>query len=55
MRLDSSMEGGKPTSKFSCAIANPQSPDYPTKNYECKASDDLSAMRAVLEKIEKGP
>ncbi len=36
---------------FRCAIPNPQQPTY-SRQYEARAADDMSAIRAVLERID---
>jgi hypothetical protein len=38
--------------KFSCSIPNRQNP-YISRNYEGRAADYISAMRAVIEQIQK--
>jgi hypothetical protein len=38
--------------KFTCSIPNPQNPKL-RRTYEAQGTDYLSAMRAVLEKIDK--
>jgi hypothetical protein len=38
--------------KFSCSIPNRQNP-YLSRTYEGRAADSLSAVRAVLEQIER--
>lgn len=52
MRLDTSIESGE--SKFVCSIPNKQNPSL-RRTYEAVAKDDLAAIRAVLEKIDKEP
>jgi hypothetical protein len=52
MRLDTSVETNE--SKFTCSIANRQNPNI-RRTYEARARDDLSAIRAVLDRIDRDP
>jgi hypothetical protein len=49
-RLETWGEGGE--WKFSCSVPNRQNPNL-RQNYEARAGDQLAAVRAVLEQIER--